>query len=129
MDKNLALRICEEGVVQYDTESAHQHYEEHVGKQFYDELEKYITSGKAYGIVVKGVDAIKKIRTLVQKNKESLQKGDIRFDIPKMLGIEPDKTKNVIHASDSQKSAEKEIKIFESLRAKEKQRELNDRTH
>lgn len=114
---NEGLNIIDAGYVRYSVKDARKHYEEHLGKSFYQELEDYITSDKAYGMVVSGEDAISKIRFLVQKDKsKGLQSGDIRFDIPKMLKEEPDMTKNVIHASDSEKSAEKEIKIFKSLK-------------
>ena len=113
------LTIGEEGYVLYDVESAQEHYAEHIGKKFYQELEDYITSGKAYGMIVYGKDAIKIVRSLVQKDKAAgLQPGDIRFDIPKMFGIPMDLTKNIIHASDCIESAKKESKIFKRLRHK-----------
>ena len=45
--------------------------------------------------------------------------GTIRHDVPVMLGIKHDMTKNVVHASDSEESAKKELAIFESLLEKE----------
>ena len=110
------LFIRQEGFVRYDKDAAQRHYEEHIGKGFYQELEDYITSGKAYGMVVVGEDVINKVRYLVQRDKKAgLQKGDIRYDIPKMLNREFDMTKNVIHASDKPESAKKEIEIFNEL--------------
>ena len=112
--QNLIIR--QEGFVKYDKKAAQKHYEEHLEKPFYQELEDYITSGKVYGMVVVGDNVINKIRYIVQKDKKAgLQKGDIRYDIPKMLNREFDMTKNVIHASDKPESARKEIAIFDDL--------------
>jgi len=121
------LDIVKFGYVKYSVSDARKHYEEHLGKSFYPELENYITSGKAYGMIVCGDNAIAKIRLLVQRDKaKGLQKGDIRYDIPKMLHETPDTTKNVIHASDKEESAEKEIKIFNSLLKKYNKIENNN---
>lgn len=70
-------------------------------------------------MVVKGKGAIAKIRTLVQKDKKlGLQEGDIRFDIPKEYGFPIDMTKNVIHASDCEELAKREIMIYKELKEK-----------
>ncbi len=108
------LQIDEEGFVNYDKKHAREHYAEHVGKDFYPPLEKYITSGKAYGMIVSGPDAILKIRQMVGSTSNP-QKGTIRADIPAMMGREVQTRENVIHASDSHASAKKEIKIFKEL--------------
>lgn len=108
------LEIEKEGYVKYDETSAKRHYEEHVGKGFYPELEEYITSDKAYGMVVVGDNAISKIRALVGATKNPSE-GTLRYDIPKMLGLPLRVTQNVVHASDSEASAQKEITIFEDV--------------
>ncbi len=110
------LSIIKEGYVQYDEKSAKRHYAEHVGKDFYPELEKYITSDKAYGMIVGGENAIAKIRLLVGATKNPAE-GTIRYDIPKELGLPLRVTQNVVHASDSENSAKKEIEIFENILA------------
>lgn len=114
------LEIKEEAFVRYGANHARQHYAEHVEKDFYPNLERYITSDKAYGMVVEGEDAIATIRTLVGSTKNA-PKGTIRHDIPAKLGIAPRVTENVVHASDSTESAAKEIAIFKDLVA-EKQK-------
>jgi len=109
------LKIEEEGFIQYDEEHAKQHYVEHVGKPFYPDLEKYITSDKAYGMVVSGDNAIAKIRALCGETKNP-KKGTIRHDIPELLGLPIRVTENVIHSSDSPAAAKHEIAIFRVLR-------------
>ena len=117
--REAGLKILDAAFICYDKESARRHYAEHVGKGFYQELEDYITSGKAYGMVVEGKNAIEVIRNLVQKDKKiGLQPGDIRYDIPKEYHFPIDMTKNVIHDSDCQESAKREIMIYKELKEK-----------
>lgn len=105
------FKISEEGYIRYNEDMAKKHYHEHVGKDFYQGLEDYITSDKAYGMVVEGEDAIAKIRAMIGSTMDP-KKGTIRYDIPAMLGRKPTTPANVVHASDSQEAAEKEIAIF-----------------
>ena len=97
---------------EYSIEDARKHYTAHVGKDFYPALEKYITSDIAFGMIVEGENAIEKIRELIGSTKNPAE-GTIRYDIPKMLGLELRVRENVVHASDSTEAAEQEIKIFE----------------
>ena len=114
--------ILEESYINYDENRAKMHYHEHVGKGFYPELEKYITSDKAYGMKVEGENAIAVIRALAGSTKNP-EPGTIRYDIPKALGLERRITENVVHSSDSLESAKLELAIFEQL-AKEHKNNL-----
>lgn len=113
------LRIVCSGYVCYTTNDAKQHYAEHLTKKFYPELENYIVSDKAFGMVVEGENAIKVVRYLVNGPDKEPCAGSIRYDIPKMLGRELDITKNVIHASDKPESAEFEEKLFRNILSRE----------
>lgn len=108
------LEIVEERFVCYDKQSADKHYAEHIGKDFYPKLLEYITSDKAYGMIVEGENAIEKIRAIAGSTKDPAQ-GTIRHDIPLMLGIERRVTQNVVHSSDSEESARREIAIFDDM--------------
>lgn len=108
------IKILEEGFIRYTPEYAKRHYHEHVNKPFYPELEKYITSDKAYGMKVEGEDAIAVIRALAGSTKNP-DKGTIRYDIPEMLGLERRVTENVVHSSDGEEAAKIELAIFEEL--------------
>lgn len=82
-------------------------YEMHKGKSFFDALVQHVTSGPVLAIIVEGPNAVSVIRNMIGKtNPQEAQPGTIRAD----YGLNV--TKNVIHASDSQESAEREIKIF-----------------
>ena len=111
---NHTLSILKEEYIKYTSEAAKKHYAEHIGKDFYPNLERYITSDIAYGMIVEGEDAISKIRTIIGSTKNPAE-GTIRYEIPKMLGLELRITENVVHASDSSESADREIAIFEDI--------------
>lgn len=111
---NNKLSIVKAEYIKYTAEDAQKHYAEHIGKDFYPNLEKYITSDIAYGMIVEGENAISLIRSIIGSTKNPAE-GTIRYEIPKMLGLELRITENVVHASDSTISAEKEISIFENI--------------
>lgn len=108
------INLVKAGFIQYSVEDARKHYAEHVGKDFYPALEKYITSDIAFGMVLEGEDAIARIREIVGSTKNPAE-GTIRHDIPKMLGLELRVRENVVHASDSVEAAKREIAIFEEI--------------
>ena len=90
---------------------AEKHYAEHKGKEFYDRLIKFVTSGPSIAIILEGNDIIPKVRELVGATNpaEALPntiRGDFREDPVKSV------TENMIHASDSIESAEREISLF-----------------
>ncbi len=86
---------------------AEEHYAEHVNKSFYKELISYITSGRVVAMVVEGRDAIGVVRKLVGATDPVVAApGTIRGD------LSLDEPANTIHASDSEDSAEREIRRF-----------------
>lgn len=107
--------ITEESFIKYTKEAAAKHYKQLTSKPFYPELELYITSGKAYGMVVEGEDSISYIHDVMAGKTSNPAPGTIRYDIPEMLGVDPDTTANVVHSSDSEETANAEIEIFREL--------------
>jgi nucleoside-diphosphate kinase len=88
-------------------ELAKEHYAEHVGKPFYDKLVSYITSGPVVPMVWEGTDAIHMIRKILgDTNPQDAAPGTIRADFGQEIG------RNIIHGSDSEQSAEREINLF-----------------
>lgn len=86
---------------------AEKHYAEHEGKPFFGDLISYITGGPVVAMVVAGEDAISRIRLLAGATKvEQALPGTIRGDYAAIT------TKNIIHASDSPESADREIALF-----------------
>ena len=105
-------RLSDEGLevnngtyINYTVEDARAHYAEHVGKEFYPPLEKYITGGVAYGMIVEGENAVAGMRALMGPTKEA-PAGTIRGDYA-LNGSE-----NIIHGSDSVENGLIEIKRF-----------------
>jgi nucleoside-diphosphate kinase len=82
-------------------------YSPHVGKPFFGDLERFITSGPVVGVVLEGNNAITVVRSMIGKTKsDEAASGTIRGDFA--LGY----TDNIIHASDSLESFERESKIL-----------------
>jgi nucleoside-diphosphate kinase len=88
-------------------ETAGKHYGEHQGKPFYDDLVAFITRGPSVLLVVEGPEAFSVVRTLMgTTNPRQAAPGTIRGD----LAIEL--TENLVHGSDSEVSAAREITLF-----------------
>jgi nucleoside-diphosphate kinase len=101
------LRIAEMRMQTISKEIAGQHYGEHQGKPFYDDLVAFITRGPAVLMVVEGPEAYAVVRTLMgATNPRDAALGTIRGD----LAIEM--TENLVHGSDSPESAAREIALF-----------------
>lgn len=102
------LRIVAAELRTIDAATAAQHYAEHVGKPFYDELVAFIGRSPALVAVIEGPeDTWKVVRDMMgATNPRNSAPGTIRGD----LGIEMGE--NLIHGSDSAESAAREIGIF-----------------
>jgi len=101
------LNIVELKLVQCSRNTAEKHYEEHKGKPYFDELIKYITSGKLCAMIIEGEDAINIVRKINgNKDPNLAELGSIRGKYA------DDRTKNLVHASDNFKNAEREIAIW-----------------
>lgn len=90
---------------------AEKNYAEHEGKEFYDRLIKFITSGPVVPLVIEGENAISRVREIVgATNPSEAEQGTIRGDFKEI----PVKsiTENMVHASDSESSAKRELEIF-----------------
>ncbi|MAW51105.1 MAG: nucleoside-diphosphate kinase [Flavobacteriaceae bacterium] len=88
-------------------ELAEEHYEEHKGKQFFNDLVSFITSGPVVAMQVEGEDVVLQIRNIMgATNPNESTPGSIRGDLATELD------KNVVHGSDSDESAERELSLF-----------------
>lgn len=87
-------------------EKAKEHYAEHVGKKFYQDLVGFITSGPSVSLVVEGRGAVAAMRKMNgATNPVDAVPGTVRGD----YGIETGR--NVVHGSDSAESAAREIAL------------------
>ena len=88
-------------------ELAEKHYEEHKNKQFFNDLVSFITSGPVVAMQVEGENVVLQIRNLMgATNPSESTPGSIRGDLATELD------KNVVHGSDSDESAERELLLF-----------------
>ena len=88
-------------------ELAKEHYIEHKDKPFFDDLVSFITSGPVVAMQVEGEDVVLQIRNIMGATDPSESTpGSIRGDLATELD------KNVVHGSDSEESAERELSLF-----------------
>ncbi|WP_208587906.1 nucleoside-diphosphate kinase [Gracilibacillus suaedae] len=86
---------------------AKQHYAEHEGKSFFNDLVSFITSGPVFAMVWEGESVIEASRKMMGKtNPQEAETGTIRGDFGLVMH------RNIIHGSDSPESAAREINLF-----------------
>ena len=91
-------------------EKAKEHYAEHMGKKFFQDLVDFITSGPSVSMVVEGRGAIAAMRKMNgATNPADAVSGTIRGDLAIETG------RNVVHGSDSAASAAREIELHFSI--------------
>jgi nucleoside-diphosphate kinase len=101
------LQIVGLKMIRIDQALAERHYAEHQGKPFYPGLVSYITAGPVVVGVLAGKDAVKITRNTVgATNPADAATGTIRGDLAVEVG------RNLIHASDSPESGERETALF-----------------
>ena len=103
--KGLKIVACK--LIHIDEDLAKTHYGEHADKPFFPGLVEYITSSPSLAMVIEGEEAITTIRKIVGATDPlEADLGTIRGDFAMDTG------RNIIHASDSPASAEREIGLF-----------------
>jgi nucleoside-diphosphate kinase len=101
------LRIVALRLLTADEDTANRHYAEHSEKPFFGELVSFITGGPLVAAILEGHEAVAAARQLIgATNPVEAATGSMRGD----FGLEV--TFNLVHGSDSDKSAEREIEIW-----------------
>ena len=86
---------------------AEEHYGEHKDKPFFNDLVEFITSGPVVAMQVEGENVVAQIRNLMgATNPSDATPGSIRGDLATELD------QNVVHGSDSDTSADRELNLF-----------------
>jgi nucleoside-diphosphate kinase len=86
---------------------ANEHYAEHTEKPFFGELVEFITGGTLMAMVMEGTEAVAAARQVIgATNPVEAAPGSIRGDYALEV------TFNMVHGSDSDESAEREIGIW-----------------
>ena len=105
--ENRGLKIIATKLLVINHDLAEKHYGEHSEKPFFKDLVEYITSGPVLATVIEGEECISLIRRMVgATNPQEADLGTIRGDYAIDTG------RNIIHASDSESSAAREISLF-----------------
>jgi nucleoside-diphosphate kinase len=103
--KGLTIAAMKHMVVERDL--AERHYDEHRDKPFFGELVEFITGGPLVAMVLEGHEAVTAARQVIgATNPLEAAPGSIRGD----HGLEVQT--NLVHGSDSPKSATREIGLF-----------------
>ncbi|GIH11344.1 nucleoside diphosphate kinase [Rhizocola hellebori] len=90
-----------------DEQLADEHYAEHLEKAFYPPLKAFMISGPLVAAIVSGDQAVSVVRGLVgATDGRAAAAGTIRGD------LSLSNRENLVHASDSAESAEREIKLW-----------------
>jgi nucleoside-diphosphate kinase len=101
------LRITALRLLDADVEIANVHYAEHTDKPFFSQLVEFITRGPLVAAILEGDQAVAAARQVIgATNPIEAAPGSIRGD----FGLEV--TFNMVHGSDSDESAEREIAIW-----------------
>jgi len=101
-----SFKIIKLKMFTFSKEMAKEFYSVHNSKPFFNELTSFIVSGRVVAAVIEGNNAIATTRLMIGSTKSfEASPGTIRGDYG--LGF----TDNIIHASDSKESFEKEVKV------------------
>ena len=102
------LKLVAGELRQLDEDTLSRHYAEHVGKPFYADLVAFMSRSPAFVGVLDGPEGtFGMVRTLMgPTNPAEAPPGTIRGDFGTTL------TENLVHGSDSEESADREIGIF-----------------
>lgn len=105
--ENKGLQLVGLKLMKISQELAEKHYAEHKDKSFYGDLISYITSAPVVAMVLQGDDSVCLVRKVVGATspKDALP-GTIRGDFCSHTNH------NIIHASDCDESAVREIDLF-----------------
>ncbi len=101
------LRVAALKTMIADEAIANEHYAEHTDKPFFGELVEFITGGTLVAMVLEGTEAVAAARQVIgATNPVEAAPGSIRGDYALEV------TFNMVHGSDSDESAAREIAIW-----------------
>ena len=101
------LKLVGMKLVQVDREMAERHYAAHQGKPFFPGLVEFITASPVIAMVLQGRAVVASVRESVgatdpAKAAPGSIRGDLALDI----------SRNLVHASDSDEAAAREVSLF-----------------
>jgi nucleoside-diphosphate kinase len=94
-------------MIQLTEQFVREHYAAHRGKDFYEPLVRYVTSGPTVAAVLEGKDAVSVVRRMLGETFGSQSPpGTIRGDLALSNRF------NLVHGSDSREAARREVEAF-----------------
>ncbi len=101
------LKIIALKFIRFSDEMIEEHYAHHKDKPFFESLKQFMMQTPNAALVLEGLDAIEAVRKIVgSTNPREADAGTIRADLSMNV------PSNLVHASDSEETAETEIKRF-----------------
>jgi nucleoside-diphosphate kinase len=101
------LKVVALKLTRLSREKAEELYSIHKERPFFAELVDFILSGPVVPMVVKGDDAVARVRAIMgATNPKEAAPGTIRGDFAQEI------SENIVHGADSVESADREISIF-----------------
>lgn len=105
--ENKGLKIIGIKMMKANIHTVEEHYIEHEGRAYYKDLIDYLTEGPIVSIVVEGENSIKAVR------KINGSTDPLEADMGSIRGkYALKKQRNLVHSSDSEISAQREIKLW-----------------
>ena len=101
------LKIVALKLIPFTDEMLDEHYAHHKGKPFFAALKQFMMQTPNVAMVLEGIDAVAEVRKIVgATNPRQADAGTIRADLS--INV----PSNLVHASDSETTAEEEIQRF-----------------
>ena len=106
--ENAGMTIVDSKLLHFSREQAEEFYFEHKSQKFFEELVEYILSGPVIVQVLCGNDNIVELHREIigATDPKMAKKGTVRGDLARSID------QNLVHGSDSEKSAKREIQMF-----------------
>ena len=95
--------VCEKKIVLTDNQVC-QMYPDKIGSEMFSALQEYMTSGESTALIIGGDEAVRKLLEIKGKG------GPTGFGIRKIYST--DRIRNIMHTSDSEEEALREIKVL-----------------
>ena len=103
--RGLSIVVMDQRVI--DSTLSDAHYAEHVDKPFYPSLREFITGGPLVAMVLAGDSAVEVVRVMNgATDARKAAPGTVRGDLALST------SENLVHASDSAESAEREVDLW-----------------
>ncbi len=105
--ENDGFKIYSAKMVYMTREVAEEFYSVHKGESFFVDLVNFMVSGRSFAMVLERENAVEKLREVIgATDPKEAKEGTIRFKYAE------NKQNNIIHASDKEENAEREIRLF-----------------